>query len=214
MEARHEFEKVRGKVLEMGRLAKSALKMCLDGLMERDISLCDKVSGVEREADFLNLEVEDLCLDALSARRLSGRDFRFMATMMKVSERFERMTDLTVKIADLSRRGLPKPLLKPASDLRSMGSTAQEMIDITLHAISTDATVSTEELEGRDDVIDDLYEDLYGKLISCVHQNPQCFDDAVLLLIIAVTLERIGDLACKVGNRIVYIAEGKRVWMG
>ncbi len=197
----------------MGDLAKGALKTSLDALMERDASPCVEVERTERETDFLNLEVEDACLELLSTRRLSERPFRFVATAMKISERFERIADLAVRIADLSKRGLPKPLLKPSNHLFAMGQIAQEMIDIDLEAISKDTTVAIDKLRGKDDAMDSLYERVYGDLVALVHQNPRAFDDAMLLLTIALTLERIGDMVCKIGNRLIYIAEGKRVWI-
>ena len=74
-------------------------------------------------------------------------------------------------------------------------------------------TLSQEQFKSKDDNIDDIYNDIYGRIVSIVHENPKSFDDAILFLMIAQTLERIGDIACKMANRIIYIVEGKRVWL-
>jgi len=210
----HEIETIRRKVLRTGELAKRSVQVSMDAIMTRDAGLCDRVDDIEKEVDFLNVDVEDSCLETLSSEKLSEKHFRFVATSINIATRFERMTDLTSEICGYCRRGLPKPLLKPSMDLRRIGQTAQDMIDIDLKALSHDLMVSTEELRNRQNHMENVYEAIYGNLVSYVHQHPESFDDAMLIVRIVWSFMRIGELATKIGNRIVYIMEGRRIWIG
>lgn len=213
MEKREEYDEVLKKVLELGEQAKKGLRMSMKALVERNAGLCEEVDEAERRTDYLNLEIEELCLKTLSKGVLSKKDFRFFANILRISGRFERMGDLSVEITEQCRRGLPKPLLKPYKTLSSMSEIALEMLDMNLEAIFKGKSVSEEEFKLKVNTIDDLYEDIYGQLVAHVHQNPKSFDDAILLLNIALTLERIGDIACKIANRVIYMVEGRRVWI-
>lgn len=213
MEKLEGHDEVLKRVLEIGDQAKRGLRLSMKALVERDAGLFEEVYKAESRTDHLNLEIEELCLRALSRRDLSEKDFRFFANVLRVSERFERVGDLSVNIAEQTRRGLPKPLLKHHKNLSSMSEIALEMLDMDLEALSKARSVSEEELKIKSHAIDDLYEEVYGRLVAHVHENPDSFDDAILLLNIASTLERIGEIACKIANRVVYIAEGRRVWL-
>ena len=209
----NEQKEVLKKVLEIGDQAKNALRLSMKGLIERDIKSCEGVEKIEEKTDYLNFEIEELCLKTLANSVLSDKDFRFFATMLRISERFERIGDLSVKIAEQARRSLPKPLIKHYKNLSSMSKLVFEMLDINLEAIYRNKSVSEEEIRVKDNAIDFLYEDIYGRLVAYVHQNPKSFDDAILLLNIASTLERIGDISCKIANRVIYMVEGRRVWL-
>jgi phosphate transport system protein len=208
-----EFENVRVKLLEIGKLGKDALNLSIKGLMERDAGLSEKIQEMETHSDLMNVEVEDRCLTLLSTQILSGSSFRFVSMAIKISERFERIADLALEITNLSKRGLPKQLLAPSKDLPKMSIIASEMIDLNLDALSRKRGAHSERLRELDEKMIRLAEQICGNLVANVHQNPHSFDDAILLLSIMTILERIGEIACKIGNRIIYATEGKRIWI-
>jgi phosphate transport system protein len=210
----NEMETIRRKVLRTGELVKRSVQVSMDAIMSRDAALCDRVDDIEKEVDFLNVDVEDSCIETLSSNRLAGKDLRFVAMFMNISARFERMTDLTSEICGYCKRGLPKPLLEPSVDLQRMSQVAQNMIDINLKALSEGIAVSIEELTNRQNNMKNIYEVTYGNLVSYVHRHPESFDDAMLIVRIVWNFLRIGELAIKIGNRIIYVMEGRRIWIG
>jgi len=133
--------------------------------------------------------------------------------MIKISDNFERICDLSEKISDIAEKYKEKELLKPLIDIPRMASTIAKMIDIDLEAIRSKTSPSVEELTKKDDLLDELYIQIYNELISFMIRDPRRIDDATDLLFVARYLERIGDIAAKTGARIVYIVEGRRVWI-
>jgi phosphate transport system protein len=210
----NEIENIRRKVLRTGELVKRSVQVSMDAIMSRDAALCDRVDDTEKEVDVLNMDVEDSCIETLFSKRLTGKNLKFVAMFMNISARFERMTDLTSEICGYCKRGLPKPLLGPSVNLRRMSQTAQDMIDSNLKALSEGITVSIEDLTNRQNDMKNVYEATYGNLVSYVHRHPESFDDAMLIVRIVWNFLRIGELAIKIGNRIFYVMEGKRIWIG
>lgn len=201
------------KLEELGREAVRSLEISVKSLLERDAGHFEEIDQIERKTDYLNVEIEELCLAALMTRELSKEDFRFFAGTIGIAQRFERVADHSVEISEQCRRGLPKPLLKPSDRLSAMNKIAVEMLDMNIEAILKGRSPPQERIREKGHEINDLYSDIYGRLVAYVHQDPRSFDDAILLLDIARTLQRIGDIAGKIANRIIYIYEGKRVWL-
>jgi Na+/phosphate symporter len=93
-----------------------------------------------------------------------------------------------------------------------MNKLFEEMIDMDIEALSRNATVSIKDLRKKEADLKELYELIHSNFISHVHKNPETFADAILLLKIAETLKRAGEITSKIGNRIVYVFEGRRIW--
>jgi phosphate transport system protein len=208
-----DLEMIKEKVISMAELAKSSLNVSIKAFLERDASLCDKVDEIERETDFKNLDVEDTCLKILSYNRLPEASFRYVSTSIDISDNFERIADIAAEIAGYIRRGLPKTLPKPSSGIAEMERIAEEMITMDLEALSKGINVSVKDIRKKERKIEDLYEMIYGNNASYIHLHPESFSDTMLLLSIALDLKRVSEIAKKVGNRTVYIVEGRRIWI-
>jgi phosphate transport system protein len=200
-------------VLKMGEIAKEAVRVSMEALAERNMEKIQEVNGLEERSDLLNLSVEDRCLKLTALQQPVARDLRFIASMMKISDRFERLVDYTVKIVLIAEKYKEKPLLKPLIDTPHMARLCQEMIDLVLQAIREKECEPLYDLSKKDDEIDALYEQIYNELLTFMMKDPRTIDDATDLIFVARYLERMGDIVCTVGSRLIYMLEGKRVWI-
>jgi phosphate transport system protein len=207
------MEKIREEVLELGGIAKQAVLLSVESLKERDVEKAGKVGELEEKSDILNLNIDESALKLMALQQPVARDLRFVNAMIKISDNFERIADLALKIAEIAQKYEKRELLKPLIDIPRMATTIAEMIDMDLEAISKHASPDTDKLVEKDDLLDDLYTQIYNELISFMVRDPRKIDDATDLLFVARYLERIGDIAAKTGARIVYMVEGRRVWV-
>jgi phosphate transport system protein len=207
------MEKIREEVLELGGIAKQAVLLSVESLKERDVEKAGKVGELEEKSDILNLNIDESALKLMALQQPVARDLRFVNAMIKISDNFERIADLALKIAEIAQKYEKRELLKPLIDIPRMATTIAEMIDMDLEAISKHVSPDTDKLVEKDDLLDDLYTQIYNELISFMVRDPRKIDDATDLLFVARYLERIGDIAAKTGARIVYMVEGRRVWV-
>lgn len=63
-------------------------------------------------------------------------------------------------------------------------------------------------LDSRDDRVDLLFETVKSDLIELIKQDPANADQAILFMMIAKYLERIGDHAVNIGEWVEYAATG------
>lgn len=63
-------------------------------------------------------------------------------------------------------------------------------------------------LDKRDDRVDELFETVKNDLIALIRQNADNADQAILFMMIAKYIERIGDHAVNIGEWVEYAATG------
>ncbi len=207
------LNEIRNNTIKLGELTKEAIIKSVESLKNRDIEMAEKVMELEEKSDIINLEIDEDALRMTALQQPVAKDLRFISAMIKISDNFERICDLAEKIAHITIKYKEKKFLKPLIDIPRMASVIAEMIDIDLEAIENDTSPSVDKLIEKDDLIDNLYIQIYNELISFMIRDPKNIDDATDLLFVARHLERIGDIAAKTGAKIVYMVEGKRVWI-
>jgi phosphate transport system protein len=61
----------------------------------------------------------------------------------------------------------------------------------------------------RDDVIDNLYNQIFRELLSFIVEDPHTTTRALYLLFAAHNLERIGDRAVNISERVIFMTSGE-----
>jgi phosphate transport system protein len=88
-----------------------------------------------------------------------------------------------------------------------MGDRAREMIDMGLRAFAERDAVLAEELPVKDDALDRLNRAMLDHLREHM-ADPESFEWASQLLLVARYLERIGDHAVDIGEQVSYLVTG------
>ena len=87
-----------------------------------------------------------------------------------------------------------------------------ETVKVTFSYVTyyADAAIPEEEdaLRKRYDRVDELFETVKQELVNLIKQNPDNADQAILFMMIAKYLERIGDHAVNIGEWVEYAATG------
>jgi phosphate transport system protein len=63
----------------------------------------------------------------------------------------------------------------------------------------------------RDAEVDDFYDSLFRELITYVLEDPRTTSACIDLLFVAKNLERIGDHATNIAERVHYVVHGDRI---
>lgn len=209
-----QMDDIRYDVIKLGELTKKCVKLSVDSLKNQDEEMAKSVENFEEESDQMNLQIDDTCIKLIALQQPVAKDLRFISSMIKISDNYERICDLTLSIAEIAVKSAKKPLLKPLIDIPRMASLIEEMINIDNAAIGDwEHEHLKEELEERDDIIDALYDQIYRELLTFMMKDAKTIDDATDLIFVARYLERIGDIAAKTGALIYFTITGKRIWI-
>ncbi|NQE53638.1 hypothetical protein C5S29_08590 [ANME-1 cluster archaeon GoMg3.2] len=137
-------------------------------------------------------------------------DLRTIGTCMKIITDFDRISDLAGDIAEIVVRIADEPYVKPLIDIPRMSEISQGMLSDCLEAFSTGEIKMLEDFSERDDEIDALFDQVRRELLTLTIEKPRFIANASHLNFVALHLERIGDHACNIASRIIYMVTGKR----
>ena len=204
-----EFEKLKSKILMMGTLVEEQIRNALTALIERDEALAQQVIENDHKVNTLDVEIDEMSLDALVQYQPVAKDLRFVTTAMKISSELERMSDLSENICERTIELNEEPQLKPYIDIPHMAERARIMVKESLDAfVKMDSALARKVIQD-DDFIDNLTEQLFRELLSFMIENPKTISRAIRLSFISKYIERIADHATNVAELVVYMVEGK-----
>ncbi len=204
-----DFDKLKSKILMMGTLVEEQIRNALTALIERDEALARQVIENDHHVNALDVEIDEMALDALVRYQPVARDLRFVTTAMKISTELERMSDLAENICERAIELNEEPQLKPYIDIPHMAERARIMVKESLDAFVKMDSVLARKVIHDDDFVDNLTEQLFRELLSFMMENPKTISRAIRLSFIAKYIERLADHATNVAELVVYLVEGK-----
>ncbi len=208
-DAFHEdLERTSEQLVEMTRLAGSAMARATTALLDADIALAESVIAADEEIDRLQRTLDDSALDLLARQQPVATDLRIIVTGMRMSADLERMGDLARHVAKVARRRYPDSAVPPVlrSTILEMGQIAERIVSKAGSVIASKDLNSAVELEQDDDDMDRLHRQIFTTLLSGDWEyGMEC---AVDITLVARYYERFADHAVSVARRVVYLVTG------
>ena len=186
-----------------------ALGRTMEAVQHQDVSLASLVIADDDRIDGRYLEVHQGILSLLALQAPVAGDLRVVAALLHVIKHVERMGDQCVNIAKL----IPLAGHEPPADERMlesiarMGEQARDQVLQARRAFQTRDVVLAEDLVRQDDEIDRLNRE-------CFHLALELGDDAdrrewaMHMMLVARSVERIGDNAVDVGEQTAFVVTG------
>ena len=205
-----DLEKLKGDVQRMGELSKESAKNAIKALVQRDMELASRIIKDNVTIDELEFDIENRCMKLIALQQPMAVDLRTIGTCVKIITDFDRISDLAGDVAVIVQRIADEPHAKPLIDIPRMSEISQGMIADCLKAFSSGDIKILEDFSERDDVIDALFDQVRRELMMVMIENPRCIANASHLLFVGLHLERIGDHACNIASRIIYMVTGEK----
>ena len=202
---------IREKLLRMASLAEETITLAIRSLKDRDEDQARKVYEIEKDVNRLDVEIDQDCMSLLALQQPMAVDLRFITSVMKSSVELERISDLSVNIAEKSLVLMKSPLLKPLIDIPHMAAVTQKMVSDAIDAFVRRDDALAREVCRRDDEVDELYDQIFRELLTYMMQDTSNIARAVDLLLITRHLERIADHATNIGEDVIYYVQGKTI---
>ena len=197
------------QLVEMTRLAGSAMARATRALLDADIQLAESVIGADKQIDEVRERLDALSVDLLARQQPVATDLRMVVTSMRMSSDLERMGDLARHIAKVARLRYPDSAV-PA-DMRAtilqMGQVAERIVAKAGSVIAAKDVEAAKTLERDDDAMDELHRELFGHLVDGTW--PHGTEAAVDITLLGRYYERFADHAVSVARRVVYLVTGE-----
>ena len=203
-----ELEHIKAKILEMADCAIEAVGRSIESLSNGDMNGAQRVIDGDNRLDRLEVDIDDECIKVLVTKQPAAVDLRFVLAMLKINTDLERIGDLATNIAKETINFGGKPLVKPLVDIPRMAEIGTEMIKESFNAMLEKDVEKAKRVILRDREIDDLNIQIFRELFSFMAESPRSISQSLGLIMIAKALERIGDHATNIAERVIYYIEG------
>jgi phosphate transport system protein len=206
-----ELAEVRRQLLAMGEQVDQVVEASGRALLERNVELANQIIVGDRETDSMELEIDHLCLEILARRQPLAGDLRLLTSALKLVVDLERVGDLGVSIAERVVELGSEPPLVPYDDLMVMLTTARGMVSEALRALVQQDVAGANRVIDKDDVVDAYYGQIFNHVVGRMREDPDNISRATRIQAISKYIERIGDHATNIAERVIFILTGEDV---
>jgi phosphate transport system protein len=203
-----DLQQLERDLLHLGELVDQSVRRSIEALQQRNTPLARGVVEADNVIDALHLELEERCLRLLATQQPMAKDLRLIAAVWAMTIDLERIGDHAEDVARVTGRIADQPLPKPLLDIPPMAEMVRSMLREGLDAfVRRDADLAAR-MAARDDDVDHVYNQIFRELLTCMLEDPQNIPRATSLLMAAQALERIGDHATNIAERVIYMVTG------
>ena len=203
-----ELNEVFVKLIDMCHMAEIAIEKSITALKTRNDDLAREVMENDKNVDHAEREIEQDCLKILLMEHPVAGDFRDVSAALKMITDLERIADQAADISELSLQFKNEKFIKQPEHIEAMAKIAVEMVKDGVKSYVDKDLAAARELDKRDDRVDKLFLTVKDELVALIVKDPACAEQAVLFMMIAKYLERIGDHAVNIGEWVEYAATG------
>jgi phosphate transport system protein len=205
----HQLNSLGHRLLRMGSLVDEAIEISIRALVDRDNALAMRVVRDDKVINQLRYDIEEQCYTLLATQQPMATDLRRVTATISIATNMERMADHAAGIAVLARRLNKEPELKPLVDIPRMAEIGRSMLRRALDSYITLDVDLAGYTAKEDSKINNLNEQVLRELLTYMIGDPAAIRRGTYLLWVSHNLERVGDRAKNICERVVYVASGQ-----
>lgn len=205
-----ELKKLKRDVIKMGGLAKEMLHYSIEALKKQNVELAERVISKKKNLADMDAEIEEKALQLMALYHPMARDMRTVACILKTITYLNRIGRYGKDIANIAKELTDKPHLSKLVEIPYMAELVCKMIDDALKAFETENLSLVRDFEERDDMLDALRWSIFRECLTYMIEEPTTITRCAHYMMIARYLERCGDHACKIAEKVHYMVTGER----
>ena len=204
-----DLNRLEANLQEESELVLRSLRGALNALEQQDSELADEVIAFDDEVDARYLEISQGIEQLLARQTPVAGDLRLVLAVLHINLGLERMADLCVTIAKLTKLTAD---LRPDEPLveafEEMGARAEEMMRVAMRSFADRDQAGAESLVDLDELIDRANRRVVEHVIE-LGPEPSLREWGVRMIVASRCLERIGDHAVDIGEQTAYLVTGE-----
>ena len=195
----------------MVELTEVNLSHAINGLLQRDDSLCTKAIADDEQVDQLEKKIDQIGLEILLRYQPVASDLRQVVSVMKLSPNVERVADEATNIAECARKLSRHPPLAEVNLIVPIQGHAISMFKDSIDAFVREDVELARAVVGRDKQLDDMNASTNRQLTERMVQDRDQLRSYLNLILISRCLERVGDHATNIAEDAVYAAAAEDI---
>ena len=204
-----EIHNLQDEVLLLGSMVEQSMLNAIDTLKHRDLEAARRVYRGDDQINEKRYAIENRVLILFATQQPIAHDLRLLAAILEVITELERMGDYAKGIAKITLRLGDQDILMPIREISRMGDLAVSMLHRALSAFIDEDVNMAYRIPKEDDLVDELYNQIYRKSVTEMIANPETIDHANYIMWIVHNIERMADRVTNICERTIFIATGE-----
>lgn len=205
-----ELEDIRSRFLRMGGLVEAMIEDSMLILADGNLTVAERVFEREKEVNRLEMDIDHSIAQILALQQPTAVDLRLVISVSKMLTDMERSGDEAEKIAKMARRLYESPSrYEPIVDMTHFAVGVQKMLNRSLDAFARKDAILAADVVRSDKKIDKQWKSILREVSSYMIEDPRTTTACIDLIFIARALERIGDHAKNMAERVIYLVQEK-----
>jgi phosphate transport system protein len=199
------------KVLEMGRLSEEMLNNAVFSLRDMDVELAQNVLAKKACISEMDAEIEEEALRILTLFNPMASDMRRIAAVLKMITYLARIGRYGKDIAKITVELAGQPHVKKLISIPYMASEVGSLIKDSLKAFEEETIEPLKDFTEREKNIDELRYSIFRECLTYMMEDSKTITRCTRYIMVARYLERCGDHAVKMGEKIHYMVTGEHI---
>jgi phosphate transport system protein len=212
MQIREHFEKrlreLQIDTMALGRQVTEQLRHAMETFTKRDVAQALQVRKADKQVNHARFAIEEQCIELIATQQPSAGDLRRIVAVMNAIVDLERVGDHAKSIAKVVPHLQANPHVAIPESINAMYLQAHAQLRDAMYAYAADDVQLAKQVFSADAQLDRLYAQFYTEIITDASQVNTHVEVDYQLLRAARELERIGDLATNIAERVIYIVTG------
>lgn len=206
-----EIHHLQDEVLLLGSMVEQAMLNAIDALKRRDKETARQVYENDEQINEKRYAIENRVLILFATQQPIAHDLRLLAAILEVITELERMGDYAKGIAKITMRIADDDTPIPTREISRMGDLAVGMLHRALSAFIAEDVAMATRIPKEDDLVDELYNQIYRKNVAAMIANPEIIDHSNYIMWVVHNIERMADRVTNICERTIFIATGELI---
>jgi phosphate transport system protein len=203
-----EMQDLKNEILLLGSMVEDAVMKAVDALKDNDLERSRLVIVNDQIINRKSYEIEIFIVMLMATQQPAAHDLRTLASSLGICSELERIGDYAKGIAKINIRSGGLGLPRIMRDIYAMGEKSVNMLHRAITSFADEDSQTARDIIQEDDLIDECYIKLYNDAINSVLVNAGNIERANYVIWAAHNLERLGDRATNICERVTYMVTG------
>jgi phosphate transport system protein len=210
----NKLREIQDDIMAMGSMVSKAISRSIEALKNRDLDIAQQVVADDKKINQKRFEIEEKCVELIATQQPMASDLRIILAVLNIVSEVERIGDYAEGIAKIAIMIGDEPPLKPLIDIPRMAEQTVAMLRRSLDAFVSRDAEAARKISTEDDIVDQLYEQVFRELLTFMAEDPKTITRATRLIWVAHNLERAADRVTNICERVVFVVTGKMEEIG
>lgn len=205
------INKLTDLTLQMMDKCENIVIKSVDAMVAKDIEKSKEILILDNEIDDLRSYIRDKSIELTALKQPLATDLRIIHALGVIAIELERVGDYAVNIAMETIKIGNDEYVEELIDIPKMKDVCVSMLINAKVALRENDEKLAYKTALQDDIVDELYNDVYVDALGAMYKNVDNINQGVKLLFVGRYLERIGDHITNICELVIYAIKGEMI---